>query len=63
MLVTNTGTDTAVFRDDAGKHFVEPWQSIELTGDQHMPAVLTVPGMVKGKVSKPRRKVVKDESS
>ncbi len=61
MYVTNTGSSVAVFRDDAGKHFLEPWQSLEITGDQHMLNILTVPGMVAGKLTKPRRpRVVKD---
>lgn len=59
MFVTNTGKQTAVFRDDAGKHYVEPWQSIELSGDQHLPAVLAVKGMVEGKVT--RRKAPDEE--
>jgi len=55
VFVTNTGTEAAVFRDDAGKHWLEPWQSLEISDPRHLPAILTVPGMVEGKVAKPRR--------
>ena len=63
MFVTNTGTEAAVFRDDAGKHWLEPWQSLEISDPRHLPAILTVPGMVEGKVAKPRRVKAKDEDA
>ena len=63
MFVTNTGTEVAVFRDDAGKHWLEPSRSLEVSGTRHLPAILTVPGMVEGKVAKPRRKVNDEETS
>lgn len=36
----NGGEETVYFRDDAGKHDVEPGATLELTGEQHLPAAL-----------------------
>jgi hypothetical protein len=46
MRVTNIGPETVAFRDDAGKHHLEPGASLEVTGDQHLPHVLSLPGIV-----------------
>ncbi len=45
MRVVNKGTSPAAFRDDAGKHFLKPRQSIEVKGDYHLPMILAVPGI------------------
>lgn len=37
--LTNTTDHVVAYRDDAGKHYVEPGESIEVVGDQHVPQV------------------------
>ena len=46
MKVVNRSKVEVVFRDDAGKHVLKPGQSIEVTGDQHIPMALAIPGLV-----------------
>jgi hypothetical protein len=43
--ITNTGSATVVFRDDAGKHWLEPGQTAEVAGEQHLPYLLTLDGI------------------
>ena len=42
MYVATNDTDGSIaFRDDAGKHIIEPGASIIITGDQHRAAAVT----------------------
>ena len=38
----NTGTEAIAFRDDAGKHTVEPGQTFAVVGEQHVAHVGTL---------------------
>jgi hypothetical protein len=55
MFVSNASDERVAFRDDSGKHFLESGEGIEVVGLQHLPAILAVPGIVEGKVPKPRK--------
>jgi len=55
MRVSNRGADTVWFRDDTGKHALEPGTSIEVAGDQHLPLVLSLPGVVDAATPPPRK--------
>jgi hypothetical protein len=46
MRVTNKGSEPVWFRDDAGKHSLKRGQSLEVTGDQHLTYILSLPGVV-----------------
>ena len=61
MRVTNKGKDSVWFRDDAGKHELKPRGSIEVTGDQHLAYILTLPGVVPG-APRPRRASPPDDA-
>ena len=45
MIVTNKGKDPVGFRDDAGKHILKRNASVEVVGDQHLPYILSLPGI------------------
>lgn len=45
MIYMNTNTEPIAYRDDAGKHFVDPGEPFEIVGAQHVPAVLAIPGV------------------
>ena len=49
MIVRNASAKPVVFRDDAGKHRLAPGEYIEVTGEQHLPMVLAIPGIAEGK--------------
>jgi hypothetical protein len=36
---TNTSDRPVAYRDDSGKHIIEPGDRFEVVGDQHLPAV------------------------
>jgi hypothetical protein len=60
MHVTNKGTETVAFRDDAGKHLLKRGSTLKVTGDQHLPHILSLPGVVT-RAPSPRR-ASRDES-
>ena len=42
MYVATNDTDANIaFRDDAGKHIIEPGEHVVITGSQHIPAART----------------------
>lgn len=41
--VRNSGTEPVWFRDDTGKRRLDPGASVEVTGDQHLAHVLSLP--------------------
>ena len=59
MIVTNASDLPVAFRDDAGKHVLEPGKSTRVVGAQHRPMVLAVPGVVEGRL-KPRKVKAED---
>ena len=55
MRIVNKGKSSVAFRDDAGKHVLKPRASIEVTGDQHLVHILSLPGVARAKVPKSGR--------
>lgn len=45
MRVINRSKTPVAFRDDAGKHILKQYESVEVTGDQHLPHILSLAGI------------------
>ena len=45
MRVINRAKRPVAFNDDAGKHILQQYESVDVTGDQHLPHVLSLPGI------------------
>lgn len=45
MRVINRAKTPVAFRDDAGKHILAQYDSVEVKGDQHLVHILSLPGI------------------